>query len=377
MNIVIPKETFPGETRAAATPASVTRLCKLGASLFVEAGLGQAAGFPDAAYEKAGAKVISDKATLFKDAHVVFRVRKPSDQELSLLNKGTIHISFLDPFNEKDLLAKLAAQGVSAMSVEMVPRTTRCQKMDAITSQANLAGYVSVILGASYLKKIFPMMSTAAGTLLPAKVFIIGAGVAGLQAIATARRLGAKVEAIDTRPVAAEQIQSLGAKAVVIDIGETGQTAQGYAKELTPDQVKMQQEGMKKICASSDLVITTAQLFGKKAPITITAEMVAAMQYGSVIVDLAVESGGNVVGSKLGEVVDVNGVSIVGFPSLAGRVPQNASQVYAMNLVGMVEDLWSKDKNGIFLNPEDDVVKSCLITHEGAIWNEKFKTQAV
>jgi NAD(P) transhydrogenase subunit alpha len=373
MNIVFPKETHPGETRVAATPNSIARLRKMGASLQVEAGLGETIGVSDTEYEAAGASVVADHGSLLSQADVVMRVRRPPEEDISLLKKGAVHISFLDPFNERALLDRFAGQGVSAISMELIPRTTRAQKMDALSSQANLAGYEAVVLGASYLKKALPMMTTAAGTIPPSKVFVIGAGVAGLQAIATAKRMGARVEAFDTRPTVAEQVRSLGAKFVEIDLGETGQTAQGYARELTPEQLAKQREAMKQCCAASDLVITTAQVFGRKAPIVVTADMVAAMKAGSVVVDLAVEQGGNVEGSAVNEVVEKNGVLIVGLPNLAAHVPQHASQVYAMNLVGLLEEFWDKNQKAFVLKPEDDIIQGCLLTHAGEIWNSRFK----
>jgi NAD(P) transhydrogenase subunit alpha len=374
MILAIPCETHPGETRVAATPSSVARLVKMGATVHAEAGLGLASGYLDREYEAVGAHLVADRTALLGAADLVLRVRKPPVEEVPLLKRGAVHLSFLDPFNERTLMEALAAQGVSAVSMEMIPRTTRAQKMDALTSQANLAGYMTVILAASHLNKVLPMMSTAAGTILAAQVFIIGAGVAGLQAIATARRLGAKVEAFDTRPVVAEQVQSLGARFVQIDLGETGQTAQGYAKELTPEQIQKQRAGMKERCAAADIVITTAQVFGRKAPVLVTADMVAAMKPGSVIVDMAVENGGNVEGSVPDEVVDKDGVKIIGLPNLAGRVPKHASQVYAMNLVGLIEEFWDKNEKTFTLKLEDDILQGCLLTHAGEIWNPRFKT---
>ena len=373
MKLALPAETHPGETRVAATPATVTRLKKLGLSVVAEKGLGLRAGFSDAEFEKAGAILEENRAALLEQADVVFRVRKPPADEIPLLAPGCLHVSFLDPFAEKPLLAALAARGVSAVSLEMIPRTTRAQKMDALTSQANLAGYMAVLLGATHLNKVLPMMSTAAGTLLAGRVFIIGAGVAGLQAIATARRLGARVEAFDTRPVVAEQIRSLGAKAVEIDLGDTGQTGQGYAKELTPEQLARQREGMKACCAASDLVITTAQVFGRPAPRILTADMVSAMKPGSVIVDLAVESGGNVEGSLAGETVCLNGVTIVGATNLPGRVPFHASQVLAMNLFSFLEDFWEKKESRLRMDLTDDLLAACLLTHEGSVRDERFR----
>jgi NAD(P) transhydrogenase subunit alpha len=255
----------------------------------------------------------------------------------------------------------------------MVPRSTRAQKMDALSSQANLAGYVTVILAATHSPKIFPMMMTPAGTIAPARVFVIGAGVAGLQAIATAKRLGARVEAFDTRPVVAEQVQSLGAKFVEIDLGDTGQTDQGYAKELTPEQVELQKQGQAKIISQSDVVITTAQLFGRPAPLIITADVVAGMRAGSVIVDMAVESGGNVEGSVAGEVVDVNGVSIIGLGNLPSEVARNASDMFGANLVNMLDEFWDAETKVLNLDPEDEIVTACVITRDGQIVNETIK----
>ena len=292
---------------------------------------------------------------------------------MSQLKKGSVHISFLDPFNEKPLVEQLANNQISAISMEMIPRTTRAQKMDALSSQANLAGYVTVILAAERLNKIFPMLMTPAGTITPARVFVIGAGVAGLQAIATAKRLGARVEAFDTRTVVEEQVQSLGAKFVKIDLGETGQTKDGYAKALTPEQLEKQRQGMAKVCSQSDVVITTAQLFGRRAPIVLTKDMVGQMKPGSIVVDMAVESGGNVEGSQLNQEVNVNGVLIIGLGNLPGKVCAHASQMYSSNLHNFVEEYWDKEAKIFKLNPDDDIIKGCLITHQGQIVNEQIK----
>ena len=246
--------------------------------------------------------------------------------------------------------------------------------MDALSSQANLAGYVTVIQAASYSPKILPMMMTPAGTIAPARVFVIGAGVAGLQAIATAKRLGAKVEAFDTRPVVAEQVRSLGGKFVEIDLGDVGQTEQGYAKELTPEQLELQKEGQKKVIAESDIVITTAQLFGRAAPVLVTKDMIEGMRPGSVIVDMAVESGGNVEGSVAGEVVEVNGVKIVGQSNLPGEVANNASQMYSNNLTNLLQEFWNEESGALELDPEDDIVMSCVITRSGSVVNEALQS---
>lgn len=375
MKISVPRETFPGESRAPLTPDSVGKLVKLGAQVEVEAGLGVAAGFADEAYAKAGATLTTDRQALIRSGDVVLRLRKPPVEEIPWLKPGVIHASLLDPFNEKDLVQKLAEHGVSAISMEFIPRTTRAQKMDVLSSQANLGGYEAVILAARYSNKIFPMMTTAAGTILPTKVFIIGVGVAGLQAIATAKRLGAKVTAYDTRPVVEEQVKSLGAQFFKIDIGETGQTKDGYAKALTPEQIQKQRDAMKKICGDSDVVITTAQVFGRKAPVLVTAEMLDAMKPGSVVVDLAVETGGNVDGVVLNQVTDRKGVKIVGIANLPGRVPLHASQVYSANLTNLVTEFWDKETKSFVLKLDDDIIKGCLITHGGKIVNEKLIAQ--
>ena len=372
MQIGVVKEIFVGEKRVAFIPSSVDRLVKKGAQVAVESGLGETIGVSDDEYKKAGAALMNRKNVL-STSDMILRVRKPPAEEINLLKKGAVHISFLDPFNEKSLVDTLARNQISALSMEMIPRTTRAQKMDALSSQANLAGYVTVIIAAERQNKIFPMLMTPAGTINPLRVFIIGAGVAGLQAIATAKRLGARVEAFDTRPVVKEQVQSLGAKFIEIDLGETGQTKDGYAKALTPEQMEKQRQGMAKVCASSDIVITTAQLFGRRAPIVLTKDMVAQMKPGSIIIDMAVESGGNVEGSKLNEEVLVNDVRIIGFGNLPGRVAVNASQMYSSNLTNLIEEFWSKDEKIFKLNLEDEIIKGCLVTHQGQIVNDMVK----
>ncbi len=374
MKIAVLKETFAGEKRVPLIPPSVEKLVKLGAAVEIEAGLGETCRYSDSDYQQVGATVNPDREALLKSADMVLRLRKPPLAEIGLMKKGAIHVSYLDPFNEKELVEKMRESGASCVSLEMVPRSTIAQKMDVLSSQANLGGYVAVILGAELLDKIFPMMTTPAGTIKPARVFIIGVGVAGLQAIATARRMGARVDAFDTRPVVEEQVKSLGAKFVKIDLGETGQTKDGYATQLTPEQIQKQKEGMAKICAQSDLVITTAQLFGRKAPIIVDAAMVAGMQPGSVIVDMAVESGGNVEGAVLDQVTEVNGVRIVGFGNLPGRVALTASQMYSSNLANFVEHFWDKEAKTFNLKLTDDIIKGALITHAGEIFSETYKS---
>jgi len=373
MQIGVLKETFPGENRVAVAPDAAKKLVKLGAALTVEATAGEGCGFMDGDYAEAGAEVSAKRKDLLTKSDVILRIRKPEAAEIGQLQQGCIHISYLDPFNEGDLVAALAKQGVSAISMEMIPRTTLSQKMDALSSQANLAGYVAVMMAANSLNRIFPMMMTPAGTLKPAKVFVLGAGVAGLQAIATAKRLGAKVTAFDTRPVVAEQVRSVGAKFLEIDLGETGQTQDGYAKELTPEQVEKQRQGQKEAIAESDVVITTAQVFGRKAPVLVTRDMVAAMQPGSVIVDMAAETGGNVEGSAAGQETVVNGVTIIGQGNWPNYVCRDASQMYSSNLCNMISQYWDKDRNALALDLEDDIIRGCLITHGGAIVNETIK----
>ncbi len=326
MRVFIPSESLSSETRVALIPESVQKLTAMGISVSIERGAGLNSYFLDTDYEKAGAEIVEDRKEELGRADLVARVRKPPAEEVPLLKSGALHISFLDPFNERDLINAFAGAGVTAVSMEMIPRTTLAQKMDALSSQANLAGYFAVVKASERLNRILPMMMTPAGTISPSRVFVIGVGVAGLQAIATAKRMGARVEAFDTRPVVEEQVKSLGAKFVKIDLGDTGQTDQGYAKELTPEQIKMQQDGMAKICAQSDIVITTAKLFGRPAPKIVTEAMVSGMKFGSVIVDLAVESGGNVVGSKLDEEVQIkDGPRIIGIGG-AGRPSCRACQ---------------------------------------------------
>lgn len=373
MHIFVPRETHPGELRVPLIPDNIKRLVEKGAEITIEAGMGEPSGYANAAYESAGAKVSADRDAMLGAADMVLRLRKPPLDEIAMLKCGCIHVSFLDPFNERELIDALVAAGVSAISMEMIPRTTRAQKMDALSSQASLAGYVAVLIAADRLKQIFPMMMTPAGTIKPSRVFIIGAGVAGLQAIATAKRLGARVDAFDTRPVVEEQVASLGAKFVKVDLGETGQTKDGYAKELTPEQQAKQREAMAKVCVQADVVITTAKLFGRKAPVIVTKEMVAQMKPGSVIIDLAADTGGNVEGVQVDQEIEINGVRIVGLSNLEGRVPVHASQMYSSNLGNLVEEFWNKETKQFDLKLDDEIIKGCLVTHDGAIVSEMLK----
>ncbi|MBI2435824.1 MAG: Re/Si-specific NAD(P)(+) transhydrogenase subunit alpha [Candidatus Hydrogenedentes bacterium] len=372
MVIFIPREARADETRVPVIPETVVRLVKRGADVLVESGAGLACAYTDHDYTGSGA-TIAALAEGLERADLVLRLNKPPIQDIHRLRRGTLHISYLDPFSSFELLGAFCAQGVDAIAMEMIPRTTIAQKMDALSSQASLAGYVAVIQAAERLNQILPMMMTPAGTLKPARVFIIGCGVAGLQAIATAKRLGARVEAFDTRPVVEEQVQSLGARFVKIDLGETGQTKNGYARELTDEQRQRQQDAMAKVLAHSDIVITTAQVFGKRAPRLVTEAMVKGMRPGSVVVDMAVETGGNVEGSRPGEDVLVNGVRIVGMTNLAGRVPIHASQMYSSNIGNLVEHFWDNETKRFRLDLSDEILKGCVIIHNGEIRNEMIK----
>lgn len=373
MRIFVPKAQDAAETRTPLSPESARKLIRLGFSVSAEAGHGFPSGYSDQTFSEAGVELISDPAAGRAAAEIIFSIEKPSPAELNQMGKDTLLLSLLDPFNHRDLVQAAASAGIRAVSMEMIPRTTLAQKMDVLSSQANLAGYFSVIRAAERLNKILPMMMTPAGTIAPSKMFIIGVGVAGLQAIATAKRLGARVFAFDTRPVVEEQVKSLGAKFVKIDLGETGQTEQGYARELTPEQIKLQQEGMAKICGESDVVITTAKLFGRPAPLLVTEEMIGRMQPGSIIVDLAAETGGNVAGTIPDqEVLTDNGVLIIGISKLENLVPQHASQMIAANMANFVEHFWDQENEVLNLDHSDEIVAGCLLTQDGKIIHEQF-----
>ena len=373
MKIAAFKEGDPEEKRISLIPVSVKKLTGIGIGVNLPSNFGESLGIKDDEFKSAGATIFGDEKEMVEVSDFAIRIKAPKEGDIKNLSKGTIHSSFLDPFNNPKLLDYFNEQKVSSISLEMIPRTTLAQKMDFLSSQANLAGYVAVVNAASRLNKIFPMLMTAAGTISPSRVFIIGAGVAGLQAIATAKRLGARVEAFDTRPVVEEQVQSLGAKFIKVDMGDTGQTSGGYAKELTQEQLELQKQAMAKCCANADVVITTAQLFGRAAPRIVTDEMISQMKPGSVIVDLAVESGGNVEGSKVGEDVTRHGVTIIGGANFAGEVAVHASQMFSNNIVNLVESYWDKDQSKFNLDLNDEIVKGCLMTHEGNIVNEMYK----
>ncbi len=365
MKISIPSENCLSDKRIALIPAVAARLIKLGAEVLVEAGLGKNCFCPDELFSSAGAQVVADKKQLLGEADIVLRLHKLDDADLSMMKPGALLIGFLNPFNSPDYLRSLAVAKISAIAMELIPRSTRAQKMDALSSQASLAGYSAVMLAANHLPKILPMMTTPSGTISPAKVFIIGAGVAGLQAIATAKRLGAIVTAFDTRAVVEEQVKSLGAKFLKIDLGDTGQTKDGYAKSLTEDQLKLQRAGLKKICAESDIVITTAQTFGRLSPVIITKDMLSAMKPGSVVVDLAVESGGNVEGVVKDQETVIGPARVFGYSAMATRSHLDASLMYANNLYNLISEFWNKEQKSFVLNRDDEIIKASLVTHGG------------
>lgn len=372
--IAVTRERREGETRCAVTPETVKKLIALGATVSVEAGTGVGSSIPDANYAEAGATVKPDTRAVLEGADIVLKVRGPTAQETSALKPGAIVIAMLDAYREKDTVEALKAAGVTAFAMEFVPRITRAQVMDVLSSQANLAGYRAVIEAAYAFGKGFPMMMTAAGTVAPAKVFVMGVGVAGLQAIATARRLGAVVTATDVRPATKEQVESLGAKFLAVEDEEfkNAQTAGGYAKPMSPEyqakQAALTGEHIKK----QDIVITTALIPGRAAPVLVSAEQVASMKPGSVLIDLAVEAGGNVAGAKAGEVVTTtNGVSIVGYTNLPGRIAADASALYARNLTAFV-GLMLKD-GVVTLDLEDEILKAAVVTHGGAVVHEGVK----
>jgi NAD(P) transhydrogenase subunit alpha len=368
-----PAELKPQEKRCAILPVNVKAYKLLGAIVHVQAGTGLHVHVSDEEYAAAGAEIVANRHELLGNADIVLSLHKLSTNDLSDLKPNALIVSYLDPFNEKDFVASLCEKSITSISMEMIPRISRCQKMDALSSQASLAGYVMVVQAVNQLDSVLPMMMTPAGTLKPSKVFVIGAGVAGLQAIATAKRLGASVTAFDTRSVVAEQVQSLGAKFLDIDLGETGQTGQGYAQALTPEQMQIQQREQAKCIADSDIVITTAQLFGRKPPMLIDAQTIATMKPGSVIVDMAAESGGNVQGSVASEVVLQSGVSIIGTGNWANGVAKHATQMYANNLLSLISEFWSQEDNKFLLDVEDEVQSGCIITHQGVVVNSMIK----
>jgi NAD(P) transhydrogenase subunit alpha len=366
MKIAVPRERATGERRVALVPETAGKFVKAGIAVAVEHDAGREAGYTDAAYAAAGASVVADAAALVADADIVVRVGKPTDAELDLLKRGALIVGFLSPLGDPRSVERYAQRGLTALSMDAIPRTTKAQAMDALSSQANIAGYKAALIAATTLAKFFPMLTTAAGTIKPAKAFVIGAGVAGLQAIATCRRLGAVVTAYDTRPVVKEQVQSLGAKFFEVDLGESGEGQGGYAKELSAEAIAKQRAAMVKAIGASDVVITTAAIPGRKAPIVISNEAVAAMAPGSVIVDIAAETGGNTEMTKAGETVTTeNGVLIVGAVNLPSTVATDASQLYAKNVQTLLEYV-IKD-GALALDMSDEIVAGTTIVHDGTI----------
>lgn len=365
MTIAVLRETAPNETRVALVPETVARLTKAGTTVKIERGAGERAAFPDALYTQAGATV-GDRAGVLADADLVVTVGRPDDGVLSAMPKDATLLGLLAPLGDPQYVKRLADAGITALSMDAIPRITRAQSMDALSSQSNIAGYKAVLLAASELPKFFPMLTTAAGTIRPAKVLVLGAGVAGLQAIATARRLGAVVSAYDTRAVVKEQVQSLGASFLEFDLGADAEGAGGYAKELTPEQIQKQRQFMVDHIGSSDVVITTALVPGRPAPLLITEEAIAAMGPGSVIVDLAAEAGGNAALTKADEtVVTPNGVHIIGKTNLAGTMPFHASQLYSRNVQALLDALVKDGK--LALDPDDEIARGTTIVRDGKI----------
>ncbi|MGJ4927046.1 Re/Si-specific NAD(P)(+) transhydrogenase subunit alpha [Bradyrhizobium sp. HKCCYLS2038] len=375
MKIAVAKEIDPLEPRVAASPDTVKKFKALGAEIAIEPGAGIKSGVPDAEFTAAGATVSADA---LKDADIIIKVKRPEASELANYRRGALVFAIMDPYGNDAALKAMADAGIAAFAMELMPRITRAQVMDVLSSQANLAGYRAVIEGAEAFGRAFPMMMTAAGTVPATKVFIMGVGVAGLQAIATARRLGAIVSATDVRPATKEQVESLGAKFLAVEDEEfkNAQTAGGYAKEMSKEyqakQAALTAEHIKK----QDVIITTALIPGRPAPRLVTMEMVKSMRPGSVLVDLAVERGGNVEGVKLGEIVDIDGVKIIGFPNLAGRVPASASGLYARNLFSFIETMIDKKEKTLAVNWDDELVKATALTKDGAIVHPNFQPKA-
>lgn len=379
MKIAIPKEIREGETRVAASPDTVKKFVALGAEVVVETGAGMTASITDDAYEAAGATIAADAASALSGAEIVLKVQRPllaaeGTDELGMIDRGAVLVATLAPYDTPDALQAYADAGITACAMELIPRITRAQSMDVLSSQSNLAGYKAVLDACAVYGKAMPMMMTAAGTVPPAKCFVMGAGVAGLQAIATARRLGGIVSATDVRPAVKEQVESLGASFVAVEDDEfrEAETAGGYAKEMSEDYQRKQAELVADHIAKQDMVICTALIPGRPAPTLITQEMVEAMKPGSVIVDLAVERGGNCTLSKPGEIVDHNGVLIVGHLNVPGRLPADASSLYARNLLNFLTPLIDKETGALAIDWDDEIVKGVVLTRDGAIVHPAF-----
>jgi NAD(P) transhydrogenase subunit alpha len=378
MIVGVPKESFPGERRVGLVPMVVPNLAKSGLEVIIEKGAGVEAGYPDAAYTDKGAKIVPDRAAVFGMADIVVQVlcygsnERVGKADIPLMRRGQVLIGFLRPMGSVEILQEIAGTGVTSFSVELMPRTTRAQSMDALSSMATICGYKAVLMAANILPKLFPMMTTAAGTITPARVLVIGAGVAGLQAIATARRLGAVVSAYDLRPAVKEQVQSLGGRFVELPIEAAGaQDARGYATAQDESFYLRQRELMKQVVGQSDVVITTAVVPGKKAPVLVTAEMVRGMAPGSVIVDIAAERGGNCELTRAEETVVESGVTIVGEINVASRVPYHASQMYARNVTAFLQHIVKQGK--LQLDPEDEIARETMLTRGGDIVQSRVR----
>ncbi len=372
MRVAVLKETRSAEHRVALVPSDVKALVKRGVTVAIQAGAGEASGISDLMYREAGAEIADNALEAVKDAKIILVVNAPSFDDLANLSKGSILVGFLDPLSDLDLVKLLVKSKVTGISMELVPRITRAQSMDALSSQATVAGYKAVLLAAGHLPKFLPMLTTAAGTIRPAKVLILGAGVAGLQAIATARRLGAVVEAFDVRPAVKEQVESLGASFLESEEEVTAEGEGGYAKELTEDQHNKELKLIGGALTDTDIAITTAHIPGRRAPVLITGEMVKTMQPGSVIVDLASESGGNCELSKAGETILAHGVQILGPVNLPASIPVHASQMYSKNIVTLVSEFLGDDGQ-LQLDFQNDVVGPSTVTHEGEVRNERVQ----
>jgi len=370
VKVAVPKESEQGERRVALVPETAKMLVAAGLEVSVEAGAGASAFITDDLYEKAGARVASRAGTMLHDADAVLKVQAPRESEISLLKKGAVLISFLQPATQGDTVKSLATHGITAFSLELLPRISRAQSMDALSSQASAAGYKAVLMAADRIGKLFPMMMTAAGTIAPTRVLVMGAGVAGLQAIATARRLGAVVSAYDVRPAVKEEVQSLGATFIELAL-ETQEGEGGYAREQSEEFLRKQRELIGEHIAKSDVVITTAAVPGRRAPLLVTGDMVKGMRPGSVIVDLAADTGGNVELTQAGKDVDVGGVTIIGTRNVPSTMPLTTSQLYARNVANLLLHLV---KNGVLaLDLQDDITKGACVTHGGEIVNERAK----
>jgi len=373
MNVAILKERRPGETRVAASPDMVKKLAALGVSVAVETGAGIASGVPDEAFAEAGARIAGDAADTLAAADMVLKVRRPllasegDVDELHLIPDGAVLVGLINPLVQRAQFDAYASKGLTVLAMELVPRISRAQSMDALSSQANLAGYKAVLDACIYYKRVMPLMMTAAGTLAPAKVLVLGAGVAGLQAIATARRLGAVVSAFDVRPAVKEQVQSLGASFVEVEGAADAETSGGYAREMDEDYKRRQAEAIGEAIRKSDICITTAQIPGRPAPRLVTAAMVAAMKPGSVVVDLAADSGGNCELTQADKVVSVDGRTIVGFANMAARIATDASQLYARNLLNLVLPFIEKDSGALVLDFDDEVIAGCCAMRDGQL----------